>query len=98
MDRDFYDQLRKTSVEVFGNHEEEEQKADDNPESEVKNEDEECPDTSDGEASDQPVVPEYECVLDVGGLKLTVSSEDEETLETACRSLTRFFKHYIKLE
>lgn len=105
MDNDYYDQLRKKSVEVFGHYEEaqleqeeesEEQKVDENPELEMK-ENEECQDISGGDDPDQ-TQPEYKCVLDVCGLKLSVSSEDEEIVETARRSLTGFFKHYIKLE
>ena len=78
MDREYYDHLRKTAVEVFGNNEEEE-------EQEVEDENEE----KDLE------VNQYETLLDVSGIKIGLSSDDEQTLQKARLSLTGFFKHYI---
>ena len=82
MDKEYYDHLMKTAVEVFGNNEEEE-------EQEVEEENKEENEEKDLE------VNQYESLLDVSGIKIGLSSDDEQTLQKARLSLTGFFKHYI---
>ena len=74
MDKEYYDHLRKTAVEVFGINEEEQEVEEENKEEEVN---------------------QYESLLDVSGIKIGLSSDDEQTLQKAHLSLTGFFKHYI---
>ena len=92
MDREYYDQLRKTAVEVFGNYEEdlEEEEEEEDEDPEVKDDDDDG--REDGSGEDHL---ELESVVDVCGTKICLSSDDGETLEKARVSLTGFFEHYI---
>ena len=89
LDREYYDQLRKAAVEVFGNNEEEEGEEDQDPE--VKDED----DGKDSSGGDDDDHLEYETLVDVCGVKIGLSSDDEQTLQKARLSLAGFFNHYI---
>ena len=99
MDREYYDQLRKTAVEVFGNYEEEqeEEEEEEDEEPEVKDDDDDGRKGGSGGDDDDPdhLELEYGSVVDVCGTKLCLSSDDGEILEKARVSLTGLFEHYI---
>ena len=97
LDRDYYEKLRKTAIEVLGNPEEdqeEERQNEEDQESEV-NDYEDDDGKKERRGGDDDLRLEYWSEVEVCGTKISLASDDEKTLEEARLSLTGFFEHYI---
>ena len=88
MDKEYYDQLRKTAIEVLGNPEEDQ-------ETEVKDDEDDDGRKEMGGGDDDDLELKYRSVVEVSGTKIALASDNEETLEKAHLTLSGFFEHYI---
>ena len=75
MDREYYEQLKKKAVEVFGYYETDQEEEEDHEE----DVEDEKKDSSVGDDHDDPEL-QYGAVVDVCGTKICLSSDDEQTL------------------